>query len=176
MARIGKLGAVGMLAALALSACTGLPPANPVVRTPPELRRFEFDGRIAVRESQSWRYANISWRHAPDSDEILLTTPLGQGVAELRRDAAGARLLTADRKEFAAADWGGLTEQVFGARLPIDDLPAWLAGRAPDPATGWRVDYLDYQSDAADALPTLIEARRGDLELRLKIDAWSAAR
>jgi outer membrane lipoprotein LolB len=129
-----------------------------------------------VRDNQSHHYANISWRHDAMRDEILLTTPLGQGVAELSRDARGARLVTADRKEFAAADLDGLAEQVFGTRLPLNDLPNWLSGHAPAAVSGWRVDYLEYQSDAADALPTLIEARRGDIELRLKVSEWISAR
>lgn len=107
---------------------------------------------------------------------MLITTPLGQGVAELSRDAAGARLLMADGKEYAAADWEDLAERTFGTRLPLNDLPQWLTGHAPAAATGWRVDYLDYQSEAVDALPTLVEAKRGDIELRLKIDVWSGVR
>ena len=37
---------------------------------------------------------------------------------------------------------------------------------------GWLVAYLEYESDAADALPTLVELRREDIEVRLKIDEW----
>jgi outer membrane lipoprotein LolB len=104
-----------------------------------------------------------------------LTTPLGQGVAELTRDPQGARLVTADRREVLAADWAGLAEQVFGTRLPLDSLPDWLSGRPPTRLSGWRVEYLEYQSDAADALPTLIEATRGDIGLRLKVSEWIVA-
>lgn len=153
-----------------------MPAGSGIARTPKQLSQFELDGRIVVRESQSRHYANISWRHDAQRDEILLTTPLGQGVAELSRDARGVRLVMADRKEYAAADWEGLSEQVFGVRLPLDDLPQWLSGRAPPAASGWRVEYLEYQSDAADALPMLIEARRGDIELRLKVSEWVSTR
>jgi outer membrane lipoprotein LolB len=161
---------------LLLAACAQLPSGGTAGRVPPALTRFELDGRITVRQSQSRQYANISWRHDSAGDEIMLTTPLGQGVAELSRDARGARLVTADRKEFVAADWEGLAEQMFGARLPLDDLPAWLTGHAPAAASGWRVEYLEYQSEAADALPTLLEVKRDDIELRLKINEWTLAR
>jgi outer membrane lipoprotein LolB len=117
----------------------------------------------------------MAWRHKRDRDEILLTTPLGQGMAELTRDARGARLLTADGREFTALDWEDLATKVFGFRLPLDRLPAWLAGKQPANVSGWRVSYLDYESDAVDALPTLIEVKHDDdLELRLKIDSWGA--
>jgi outer membrane biogenesis lipoprotein LolB len=95
-------------------------------------------------------------------------------VAELTRDASGARLVTADRREFAASDWEGLAAKIFGFRMPLDQLPDWLAGNAPAAVSGWHVMYLDYESDAADALPTLVEVKRNDLELRLKIDSWGA--
>jgi outer membrane lipoprotein LolB len=125
-----------------------------------------------VWDSQARHYVNITWRHDEQRDEILLTTPLGQGLAELTRDARGARLLTADRKEITADDWEGLAERMLGTRLPLNDLPAWLSGAAPAPASGWRVEYLEYQNDAADALPTLIQATRGDIGLRLKVSEW----
>lgn len=147
-----------------------------MVRSPPTLTEFEFDGRVAVRQGEARHHVNISWRHDVGNDEILLTTPLGQGVAELSRNAAGARLVMADRREFVAADWEGLAQQLFGARLPLNDLPAWVAGHAGASAGGWRVEYLDYQSNARDALPTLLEMRRDDIEVRLKIDEWSRAR
>jgi len=149
---------------------------SPILRVPPAVNDFEFDGRITVRVDQARHYANISWRHGPDSDEVLLTTPLGQGVAELSRSATAARLRMADGKEYFAASWEELASQLFGSRLPLDQLPAWLIGRPPASSSAWRVDYLDYQSPAADALPTLLEVSSGDIEVRLKIDEWSLAR
>ncbi|MBU1236721.1 MAG: outer membrane lipoprotein LolB [Gammaproteobacteria bacterium] len=164
------------MAALVLAGCAQLPAENAIRRSPPALTQFELVGRVVVRESQSRHYANIAWRHDAARDEILLTTPLGQGVAELSRDARGARLVTADGKSTVAADWEGLAEEVFGTRLPLNDLPEWLAGHAPSLVSGWRVEYLEYQSDAPDALPTLIEAQRGDIGLRLKVSEWVVAK
>ena len=148
---------------------------TPIARAPRQLDAFSLDGRIAVRQGEQRHYANIAWQHDARHDSILVTTPLGQGIAQLSRSDDGARLTTADRKEVAAADWEALAERVLGARLPLNDLPGWLTGRPPDPATGWQVKYLDYQSEAADALPTLIELKRDDIEVRLKIDDWSRA-
>ena len=41
---------------------------------------------------------------------------------------------------------------------------------------GWVIDYLRYESEAPDALPELLQARREDVEVRLKIDGWSLSR
>lgn len=159
-----------------LGACASLPPEPQVRRTPRSLAEFEIDGRISIRVGQERHFANIFWRHAPDRDEVLLTTPLGQGVAELSRDGGGARLLTSDRREVRANDWEELSERLFGSRLPLNNLPAWLMGQAPPEVSGWQVEYLDYQSGAADALPVLIEAHRGDVGVRFKIYEWVVAR
>ena len=81
----------------------------------------------------------------------------------------------ADGRKFQAADWEELSEQVFGSRLPLNDLPGWISGRPPAAGLGWQVEYLEYASDAPDALPTLVEIRRGDIELRLKVSEWIVA-
>lgn len=94
----------------------------------------------------------------------------------MSRDGGGARLLTSDRQEIRANDWEELAERLFGSRLPLNDLPAWIAGRAPPAASGWRVEYLEYQSNAPDALPVLIEASRRDIVVRLKINEWVVAK
>jgi outer membrane lipoprotein LolB len=163
-------------AALLAAGCAGLPAQAPVVRTPPVLNDFEFSGRVAVRVDQSRHYANISWRHVGDRDEILLTTPLGQGIAELSRSPAGARLRTADGEDQVAGDWEELALRLFGSRLPLDRLPIWLVGHPPAPSSGWRVDYLEYESSAVDALPTLLEVSAGDIALRLKVNEWNRVR
>jgi outer membrane biogenesis lipoprotein LolB len=41
---------------------------------------------------------------------------------------------------------------------------------------GWVIAYLRYESEAPDALPELLQARREDVEVRLKIDGWSLSR
>ena len=149
---------------------------------------FTLTGRIAIHQEPRHYAANIAWQHAPSGDEIMLTTPLGQGVAELTRDATGTRLVTSDRREYTAPDWQTLATQMFGLDLPLARLPRWLLGEIPADAlgikydeigrplrwlaNGWQVAVLDYESVAADALPTLIELRREEIEVRLKIDDW----
>lgn len=153
-----------------------MPPGEPIARSPRAVSAYALEGRLSVRQGEERHSARIAWRHESERDEIFVMTPLGQGVAELTRDAAGARLTTADRKELVAPDWESLSAQVFGFSLPLSDLPRWITGHAPAADDGWRADYLDYDSAAADALPTLIELKRDDIELRLRVDEWSEVR
>jgi outer membrane lipoprotein LolB len=160
-----------------LGACAPAPP-RPLPLEGPE--SFQLEGRLSLRQGQTLDHVGVNWRHETDRDEILVSGPLGQGLAELSRDATGARLVMADRQSFAAADWEGLGERAFGVRLPLSNLPRWVLGVVPAPTLdavgrprtarvdGWSIDYLEY----ADGLPVLIEFRRDDIEVRLKIDQW----
>jgi len=151
-----------------LAACTQAP-IRPVV-SPDAVIRFDLEGRLSVRQGDVVHHVSITWRHNAEQDEILLSGPLGQGLAELRRDAAGARLLTSDRRSIVATDWESLAERAFGVRLPLSNMPRWVVGGAPAAgADGWQIDYLDVEAGR----PVLMEMRRGDIEVRLKVDAWN---
>lgn len=154
-----------------LAGCAAVPPAP---QRPAAISVFAFAGRIALRQGETSHHANIDWRHAPEGDTVLLTTPLGQGVAELERDAAGARLTLADGRRYAAADWDELARGVFGLPLPLRAATHWLLGAEGDAATadGWRMSVLAREGAGPGALPTSIEFARDDIVVRLKIDEW----
>ena len=164
--RVLVLWAVALL--LAGCATVGTLPQRPAVQ---DITQFAFVGRLAVRQGETRHHVNIDWRHDALSDEILLTTPLGQGIAELVRAAGGARLTLADRRSYAAPDWGALSQQVFGFPLPLGASPRWLLGEL-GATEGWRVTVVERESGAVDALPTVIELERDDIAVRLKIDEW----
>ncbi len=168
----------GALAALTLflAGCVSNPPL-PVRPSTAAVTGFSFTGRIAVRQGETRHHAKLDWHHGNAGDEILVTTPLGQGVAEITRDASGARLLLADQRRFYAADWSELSQEVFGFRLPLKASAHWLLGNEAD-TEGWRISVIERESTAPDALPTLIELEHGreDISVRLKIDEWSEVR
>lgn len=172
---------LGAAALLAVAACAGLTPRTG--RGPVE---FELSGRIAVRYANDASSGNIAWRHAAGDDEMLITSPLGQGVARIVRSDGVVTLTTSDGHEYRAGDAETLTEQVLGYRLPLAGLADWVRGRAaPGPAEetrdaegrldvlrqdGWRVEYLAYASDGA--LPSRLRLLYPGLELRLAIGEW----
>lgn len=149
---------------------------------------FDLSGRIAVRYRDDAGSGNIAWRHAARADELLLTSPLGQGIARIVRTGDEVSLTTQDGREFRAADAESLTEQVLGFRLPLLGLADWVRGRAaskpaPEPTrerrdaagrlaeleqSGWKVQYLEY----AGALPSRLTLTYPGLELRLAISEW----
>ena len=170
-------------ATLLLAACS-----TPGFLLPAADAEFELSGRIAVRYRDDAGSGNIAWRHGAHSDELLLTTPLGQGMARIVRSGDEVTLTTQDGREFRAADAESLTDQVLGFRLPLLGLADWVRGRAaPKPApeprqerrdaagrlaefeqSGWRIQYLEY----AGALPSRLALTYPGLELRLAISEW----
>ena len=100
------------LAALLACACAQ------VELKPPSAVDFDLAGRIAARYGNEAFTGNIGWRHAGGGDELLISTPLGQGVARIVREGNAVQLTTAEGKQYRAPDAESLTERTLGFRLP----------------------------------------------------------
>jgi len=157
-----------------------------------DARGFELSGRIAVRYGVEAAGGQLRWRHDREGDEMLISSPLGQGLARILRKGEVVTLTTADGREYRAANAEMLTERVLGYRVPLTGLPDWVRGRpAPgagevthtirDPQgrllvleqAGWRIEYLGYEE--AGSLPMRLRLTYPALELRLVIAEWRAA-
>ncbi len=165
------------LAVLLTAACADLPrqPAAEPVLGPP-LQRFTAEGRIALRQGDRRDHLRFSWEHAPGSDVVLLMSPLGQGLAELTRDATGARLVQPNQATISADTLPQLALRVFGTPLPLDALAEWLRGAKPalsGEIDGWRVVITDTSPFRQHRLLRIMEARRDDVEFKLLVDEWN---
>ncbi|HSD53005.1 MAG TPA: lipoprotein insertase outer membrane protein LolB [Burkholderiales bacterium] len=167
-----------------LAACAGVAP-------PQAAREGEFAviGRVAVRYGDEAASGRVAWRHSDLDDSLLISTPLGQGIAEITRRDGVYTLVTSDQQRFTATDPEQLTEQALGYALPLGGLPDWLRGRAqPDvPAQvrydgkqlaelrqqGWTIEYLAYGDDGR--LPMRLRLTRGTFDIRLAIEEWQVA-
>jgi outer membrane lipoprotein LolB len=145
---------------------------------------FELAGRIAMKYRDEAASGYIAWRHSVRDDELLLTSPLGQGLARLARTGDEITLTTQDGREYKAADAESLTEQALGFRLPLAGLADWVRARpAPGHAVtrkdavgrlaqieqfGWKIEYLEY----AGRLPSRLNLTYPGVQLRLAISDW----
>ena len=167
------------LAALSVCACAQ------VELRPPGTVDFDVAGRIAARYGSEAFTGNVNWRHARGGDEMLISTPLGQGIARIVREGDAVQLTTADGKEYRAPDAESLTERVLGFRLPLEGLADWIQGRAsPDMPVkvekssdgrlrtleqrGWKVEYQEYDGQR----PSRMRLTYQGIELRLAITQW----
>jgi outer membrane lipoprotein LolB len=155
-----------LLAAL-LAAC-----AQVELKPPAGALEFSLAGRIAARSGKDAFTGNIAWRHARDGDEMLITTPTGQGVAQIIRQGDAVVLKTSEPREYRAADSEELTERVLGFRLPIEGLAETVQGR-PSPALekrGWKVEYQEFDDQRR---PTRLRLTNAGAEVRLAIHQWN---
>jgi outer membrane lipoprotein LolB len=163
---------------LLAGACAELPQqsAAPLVLGPP-LQRFTAEGRISLRQGGRRDHLRFSWEHAPGGDVVLLMSPLGQGMAELTRDASGVRLVQPNQVTISADTLPQLAQRAFGAPVPLDAIAEWLRGAQPalsGEIDGWRVVISDTAAFRQRRLLRVMEARRDDVEFKLVVDEWDA--
>jgi len=142
------------------------------IKAPEGALDFSLAGRIAVRSGSEAFTGNIAWRHASGGDEILLSTPTGQGVAQILRQGDAVLLKTSEGKEYRAADSEALTERVLGFRLPIEGLAETVQGK-PSPvleSRGWKIEYQERDEQKR---PTRLRLTNTGAEVRLAIHQWN---
>jgi outer membrane lipoprotein LolB len=181
-----RLAAALLLALTA--ACSTAPSGVPADVVVPLSTNWTLQGRIGIQAGEQNLSGQIRWQHSMQADDVLLTSPLGQGVARIVRDADGVALEVPNQPTRRAPDAESLTREALGYTLPVAGLGWWMQAR-PDPdgtfeATrngagrltqlkqhGWVIDYLQY---AADGRPRKLTVMREGLEIRLVADSWEA--
>lgn len=182
--------------ALALSACShwpGFKSESPAVEfnlsTAPVA--FRLEGRVAVKAGEESFSGGLVWQRDSTSEELLLRTPLGQGVAELRGDSSGMELKDAEGRLYYAADVDALVRRALGLELPLRGLAWWVVGLPRPEVTyraipdadghlaelaqdGWQIQFSRYAAHSGRQLPGKLVAQRGEnMEVRVVVDAWT---
>lgn len=174
-----------------MSACAGLPrtTAPAPAEAPPA---FSLNGRLLATDGSRRFNATLRWSQG-GTTRILLTTPLGQAMASIDVDASGARLTSADGRNYTAGSLSELARRGLGLTLPLEHLPWWMSGQSVPgvPSTpdgdgflqhGWTVRYggrdpqgrplrIDAECDSGCGGPQT-NTPSGPLSVRLIIDQW----
>ena len=184
------LGAVALVScAFLMTACAVAPSSVGDLPSRATLDAFLLEGRFSLRNEDKSYSGRLSWRHERGGDRVLLSSPLGQGMAEIVSDPEGAQLTASDGQVYSAADAETLTRDVLGYPLPLARMSDWVRGRLRDAEASaldafgrplsqrvamWRIEY-GYENDDPGAVPNRLFAERvgGGLELRLRIDEWT---
>lgn len=179
-------GRLATAALLVLAGCASVPNLPAPVAQPAAEGVWTLQGRIGVQHGDESMSGQLHWQHRADRDELLMISPLGQGVARIVRDAGGVMLEVPNQPPRHAADVESLTREMLGYVLPVSGLAWWVQAR-PDPSSpfevrhdeggrvaqlrqdGWVIDYLQYTEDAR---PRRLTVAREGLRIRLVADSW----
>jgi len=189
----GRRAALAWMAALPLLAAGCATPSAPPAPLPASFEATRWAGRFAVTMTEPGtepRVERASGRFVLESRAgktlLELLSPLGQtmATAELKDDRA--ELLTAEGRRFEAGSAEALTEQVFGWRMPVGDLPRWLRGRLDNPSEtvagrsvagtehGWAIRLDDWRPAGPARLnldwPAPPASGRTEINLKLIVD------
>ena len=169
--------AAALLLAAACAQAPLAPPQGPL--------EFQVLGRIGARYGAEGFTGNVDWRHAKRGDDMLIATPLGQGVARIVREGDAVQLTTANGRQYSAPDAETLTERVLGFRVPLEGMAWWVRGEPmPDvpfqrqtspegrpsllQQSEWRIAYLDFDNGR----PKLMQLNYPGIQLRFAITEW----
>ena len=83
---------------------------------------------MSARRGNDGVAVHFTWQHSVIGDDFDVSTPLGQTVARMRRDAAGVRVERPKEAPENYADWRALTLAVLGVPIPVDGLASWIQG------------------------------------------------
>lgn len=152
-------------------------------------RSWRFVGRIAVSTDGRGGSGRIEWAQDGDDFDVRLSAPVTRQGWRLHRAQGRVRLEGLEGGVREGTDAEALLLEATGWRLPVADMAAWVRGVRGEgsPATvdsdtqgrpirigqsGWQVDYPAWNEDAP-ALPTRVQAARGEAKVRLAIETWS---
>lgn len=177
-----------LLSALFMSACMSVPQSSA-----PDSAPFDLLGRMLVSGEGRAFSSNFRWRYSVAGDELWLMSPLGQTLAHVIADDAGATLTAADQQVYRDGSVESLTQRALGWPLPLAQLRHWVRGQ-PVPGAevtdmardekqrplrfgqaGWVIRYSYAEATADAASPRRLELANKAQLIRLVIDQWRDA-
>ena len=132
----------------------------------------------------------LRWEQVGDAFHVRLSTPLGQGLVDLRGVPGKVVMRTAEGETYRAPDAETLMREVAGMNLPVSGLRYWVLA-VTDPAiaagkvdldsdslpqaleqSGWRIEYDRYRDTGGVRLPDRLTFEGQDLDGRLIDTQW----
>jgi len=171
-----------LLGCALLAACAAQRPQPNAFEHIPD--HYVVSGRFSVKDAKGTGYsASFDWNHQGSHDQLDITNMLGQTMARIELDPAGAHYFGSDGKARSADDIAALTDRELGWQLPAEGLRYWLLGLA-DPARdaqwgssdtgptleqdGWHIQF-DATPPAA---PKAINLTRPEVRVRILVSDW----
>tara|TARA_Y100001936_G_scaffold94253_1_gene92757 strand:- start:1105 stop:1779 length:675 start_codon:yes stop_codon:yes gene_type:complete len=152
---------------------------------------FEIIGRILVQSRGKVFTGGVRWSHINTDDSIMILSPFGQTLVEIKSNKDYALLTTREQKNHISSNVEELTKQVIGWKLPLLGMQYWVRGvNSPRSEAeldrdkngylieirqdGWKIKYSDYTSSQLDQIgrPRELVLEHSNIKIKLIIDNW----
>lgn len=153
---------------------------------------WTLHAHLGVSDGHHGGSGTLTWVQDGERFSFTVRAPITGRSFRLRGGPDGAVLEGLDQGTVHGADAQALLARVLGWRVPIKPLHDWVRGLRAGGATsgavlrfgddglpsllkqdGWTVQYRDWFTDVAPALPRKVYAAHGDYHVRLSISSWS---
>ncbi len=144
---------------------------------------------MAFRSPDRAESASISWLQDNEHTEVRLSGPLGFSATTISSDGEVIEVKQAGAtRHYAMSDTARIYADT-GIELPLKALPYWLKG-LPNPHAdidrqeflgdqlkqliqlGWTISYEQYKPFKSYLLPTKVNMKRADTQVRLVMRHW----
>jgi outer membrane lipoprotein LolB len=153
--------------------------------------QFELRGRVAVAAAGQGFNAKLRWEQTGGQAVLALDGPLGVGGVRVTSEGSNLSVANSRGEQLDSEAARNELSTRLGFEPPISSLRYWVLG-VPDPAypaeetldadqrltslqqDGWQIDYTKYIAIDGRWLPERMTLQRGDVRVRLIVDAWEA--
>ena len=154
------------------------------------IQQWALDGKLALSGGDDGGSGRLNWRTEPGLSELDFRGTLGRGAWQLDITPDLATLDLANGERWQAPEVSTLVMDHLGWSIPVDSLSWWVRGLAEPGSSalrvldengqieslnqhGWKVDYERYKEFSGVTMPTRLEARSGELTVKLIMRDWT---
>jgi outer membrane lipoprotein LolB len=150
--------------------------------------RWSLAGRLAISGPQDGGSGSLTWTQDGAKYRFAVSAPVTGKTWTLSGNGEQAELSGLREQAIVGHDAASLLRRELGWNVPVLELSSWVRGlRAPGPAgivfrsdglpaefaqDGWKIEYRDYDTSHAPALPRRVFASNGVYKVRLAIQRW----
>lgn len=185
---------LGVIAFTALISACSTRPTGPIT-PPPEnvqaISKWETSGRVGIRTQNDAVSGNFSWQKAPDTFELNIVGPFGQGATKLDQSVDGAVTLSYEDTVVKGNDPATLLQQELGWEFPVQQVTYWIRGLASPNSSatitknadsqlpnqieqdGWLITYSNFTKVDSLSLPQKMQVSNPPFKVNLIINQWT---
>ncbi len=155
------------------------------------LKEYSLTGKMAYIGENKRQSLNFYWKKTHLSEELRLTTLLGQTALLLNIDQYGATVVTREGETYSHISGNILIKQLTGLSIPINQLSEWIKGLPTDAdhyqlndsntlselskqidGQVWDLNFKKYTQQNGVVLPLSLILKQDRTKLKIAVSKW----